>query len=81
MIPCAMISHFIIPPKILTNIAFTLGCELRISNPVFTYSVDAPPPTSKKLAGFPPFNYIISIVDIANPAPFTIHPILPSKAM
>jgi hypothetical protein len=36
MIPAAIISHYIIPPNILTNIALTLGCELKISNPVFT---------------------------------------------
>jgi hypothetical protein len=69
------------PPKIFTKMALTFGCCERISNPILTWSVDAPPPTSKKLAGFPPFNYIISIVDIASPAPLTIHPILPSSAI
>ena len=42
-----------------------------------TFSFEAPPPTSKKLAGYLPCNFIISIVAIANPAPFTMHPIEP----
>ena len=32
-----------------------------------------------KFAGSSPYNLIISIVAIANPAPLTIHPILPSN--
>ncbi len=39
----------------------------------------AVPPTSKKLAGFPPDNLMISIVAIAKPAPFTIQATLPSN--
>ena len=46
-----------------------------------TFSLDAPPPTSKKLAGSFPYNLIISMVAIANPAPLTIQPILPSSFM
>ena len=38
-----------------------------------TFSFEAPPPTSKKFAGSFPYNLIISIVAIANPAPLTIH--------
>ncbi len=44
----------------------------------------APPPTSKKFAGlaFVSFEFLISsIVAIARPAPFTIQPISPSKAI
>jgi len=32
------------------------------------------------LAGHPPYNLIVSIVAIANPAPLTRHPMFPSKA-
>ena len=42
-----------------------------------TFSFVAPPPTSRKLAGSFPYNFIISIVAIANPAPLTMHPIEP----
>ena len=74
--PFAMVSQRMIPPKMLTMIAFTcmnqlpwdLGCEyktqanvgrtlgspVRIVNAVETCSAEAPPPTSKKLAGSPP---------------------------
>ena len=50
-------------------------------NAAATFSFDAPPPTSKKLAGSFPYNFIISIVAIAKPAPFTIHPIEPLSFM
>lgn len=53
MIPSAMMLHFMIPPKILIKMVFTLGWLLRISKAVFTCSTLAPPPTSKKLAGSP----------------------------
>jgi hypothetical protein len=69
-----------IPPKILIRIVSTLGCEVRISNAVLTCSTLAPPPTSKKLAGYPPLILMISMVAIARPAPLTIHPIFPSRA-
>ena len=36
-----------------------------------TCSEVAPPPTSRKLAGSPPCSLMMSIVDMANPAPFT----------
>ena len=41
----------------------------------------APPPTSRKLAGSPPSCWMMSIVAIARPAPFTMQPMLPSSAM
>ena len=44
-----------------------------------TRSAFAVPPTSRKLAGFPPDNLMISIVAIARPAPFTIQPTFPSN--
>ncbi|MNF09003.1 hypothetical protein D3C80_2095600 [compost metagenome] len=50
-----------------------------ILKPAFTVSAFAVPPTSKKFAGSPPANLMISIVAIARPAPFTIQPTLPSS--
>jgi hypothetical protein len=41
----------------------------------------APPPTSKKLAGVPPFSLMMSMVAMARPAPLTRHPISPSSLM
>src|SRR6267143_5925392 len=54
MIPCAMMSHFMIPPKMLTRIAFTFLSAIRILKASVTCSSVAPPPTSRKLAGSPP---------------------------
>ena len=65
----------------LINIAFTLGSERIILKPFETVSLFAPPPTSKKFAGSPPASLIISIVAIANPAPLTMQPTLPSSLM
>ena len=70
-----------IPPNILINIPLTFLSERIILNAAETFSFDAPPPTSKKFAGSSPYNLIISIVAIAKPAPFTMHPILPSNFM
>ena len=67
------------PPKILIKIPFTFLSLSIILKAAATLSFDAPPPTSKKFAGLPPNNFIISIVAIASPAPFTIHPIFPSS--
>src|SRR5271167_2970684 len=79
--PSAMTSQRMIPPKMLTRIPSTLG-SLRISlNAVDTRSFVAPPPTSRKFAGFPPCNLMMSIVAIARPAPLTMQPILPSSLM
>ena len=52
--PCAMTSHFMIPPKILTRIAFSFGFFSMILNASVTFSAEAPPPTSRKFAGLPP---------------------------
>jgi hypothetical protein len=46
---------------------------------IYTCPSDALPPTSRKLAGVPPCNFIISMVAMANPAPFTMQPISPSR--
>ena len=67
------------PPKIFIKIPFTFLSDKIILKAADTFSLDAPPPTSKKFAGSSPYYLIISIVAIAKPAPFTIHPILPSN--
>ena len=67
------------PPKMLTKTALTSGSFKIILNAFATLSCVAVPPTSKKLAGLPPKNLIVSIVPIAKPAPFTIQPMFPSK--
>ena len=77
--PLAMMSQRMIPPKILTSIPFTFGSSRIIENAVLTCSSFAPPPTSRKFAGSPPYNLITSIVAIANPAPLTKQPMFPSS--
>ena len=52
--PLAMVSHFMMPPKMLTKMAFKFGFFSMILKASVTFSVVAPPPTSKKLAGSPP---------------------------
>lgn len=69
--PCAMASHLTIPPKILTKMAVTLGSLVMRSKACLIACGVAPPPTSRKLAGEPPFSLMISIVAIARPAPLT----------
>ncbi len=44
-----------------------------------TLSAFAPPPMSRKLAGEPPKNLMMSMLAIASPAPFTMQPIWPSS--
>ena len=46
-----------------------------------TFSAVAPPPTSRKLAGSPPNSLMVSMVDMARPAPLTRQPMLPSSWM
>ena len=69
------------PPKMLTRIAFTLGLDSMILNAAVTFSAVAPPPTSRKLAGEPPNSLIVSMVAMARPAPFTMQPMRPSSEM
>ncbi len=52
-----------------------------ILNASVTFSVVAPPPTSRKFAGDAPNSLIVSIVAIARPAPLTRQPMLPSSEM
>ena len=49
----------------------TFGSDEMILKASVTCSAVAPPPTSRKLAGSPPCSFIMSIVAIARPAPFT----------
>ena len=60
--------------------ALTLGSFKIILKAFSTLSASAVPPTSKKFAGLPPYNLMISIVAIAKPAPLTIQPTFPSKS-
>jgi hypothetical protein len=52
--PLAMMSHFMMPPKMFTKMPFTWSAPRMIRNAVFTCSCEAPPPTSRKFAGEPP---------------------------
>ena len=49
--PSAITSHFMMPPKMLTRMPFTFGSEVMILNAAVTFSLLAPPPTSRKFAG------------------------------
>src|SRR6266404_3328982 len=79
--PSASTSQRRMPPKMLMKIARTLASERRMRNASRTFAASAPPPTSRKLAGSPPAYFTISIVAIASPAPFTMQPMLPLRAM
>ena len=68
------------PAKMLTRIALTFGSASTSRKALQTFSGEAPPPTSRKLAGELPACLIRSIVPIASPAPFTMQPISPSSA-
>src|SRR5262245_42941144 len=52
--PAAITSHFMMPPKMLIRIPFTLGSEVMILNAAATFSLLALPPTSRKFAGSSP---------------------------
>src|SRR5690606_4249037 len=80
MMPSAIRSQRTMPPKMFTSTAFTLSSDRMILNASVTRSRVAPPPTSRKLAGKPPFSLIRSMVAMARPAPFTMQPMLPSSA-
>jgi hypothetical protein len=69
------------PPNTLMNTAFTFRSDDRIRNAFSICSGEAPPPTSRKLAGSPPESLMMSMVAIASPAPLTMHPTSPSSLM
>ena len=77
--PRAITSQRMIPPKMFTRMPWTVGSSRMIRNAVVTCSAVAPPPTSRKFAGSPPWSFTMSMVAIARPAPFTRHPMLPSS--
>src|SRR5712671_6472935 len=81
MMPSASRSTLNIPPKTLMKTALTLGSDERMRNAFSICSGEAPPPTSRKLAGSPPASLTMSMVAIASPAPFTMQPTLPSSLM
>uniref|UniRef100_T1KRH7 Uncharacterized protein n=1 Tax=Tetranychus urticae TaxID=32264 RepID=T1KRH7_TETUR len=54
IIPSAIMSHLIIPPKMFTRIAWTLESDEISLKASVTCSAVAPPPTSRKFAGLPP---------------------------
>jgi len=64
------------PPKMLTSTAFTLASERISLKASATRAAVVPPPTSRKFAGRPPCSCTRSMVAIASPAPFTMHPML-----
>src|SRR5690606_2254576 len=80
MMPSAIISQRTMPPKMLTRTACTASSDRMILNASVTRSLVAPPPTSRKLAGWPPASLMMSMVPMARPAPLTIQPMLPSRA-
>src|SRR5262249_44051885 len=69
--PSAMTSHRMIPPKMLTRMPFTWGSDVMILKAAATRSLVALPPTSRKLAGAPPYSLMMSMLAMASPAPFT----------
>src|SRR5271166_6611689 len=52
--PSAMTSQRMMPPKMLTRIPFTFGSAVMILKAAVTFSLEAPPPTSRKFAGLSP---------------------------
>src|SRR5690606_10824716 len=52
--PVATASHAVMPPKTLTNTLLTSGSPRITSSPAAITSADAPPPMSRKFAGFTP---------------------------
>src|SRR6185437_11701084 len=79
--PVASVSQRRMPPKILMRTAFTLASESRMRNAFLICSGCAPPPTSRKFAALPPAYWMMSMVPMARPAPFTMQPMVPSSLM
>ena len=83
MMPRATSSPRVMPPKMLISTARTLPSDRMMRSPVATCAADAPPDTSRKLAGpmpcAPPKWPTKSMVAIASPAPLTMQPIWPSS--
>src|SRR5262245_50841827 len=79
MMPSAMMSQRIMPPKMLTSTAFTFGSERMMPNAADTRYLSAPAPASTKFAGSPPLSLVTSIMAWVSPAPLTMPPIEPSR--
>src|SRR5688572_22994151 len=79
--PSASTSQRRMPPKMLMKMARTALSDSRIRKAAFTFSVLAPPPTSRKFAGSPPADLTLSTVAMASAAAFTMQPMSPSSAM
>src|SRR3990172_7584916 len=79
--PSASRSQRRMPPNTLMKTAFTAASDERMLNAFSICAGEAPPPTSRKLAGSPPASLMMSIVAIARPAPLTMQPTLPSSLM
>ena len=77
MIPLAISSQRVIPPKMLKRIAFTLRSEVITSSASTIASAFEPPPASRKFAGLPPAWATTSSVDMQSPAPLPRMPMLP----
>jgi len=70
---CHILQHITTAVQIWDwNYDFTFGSDVIRRKASVTCAGVAPPPTSRKLAGSPPCNLIMSIVAIARPAPFTV---------
>src|SRR5262249_36174291 len=72
--PSAITSHFMMPPKMLMRMPRTFGSAVMILKAAVTFSLLAPPPTSRKLAGAPPQSFMMSTVAMAGPAALTLPP-------
>src|SRR5438445_610147 len=79
--PVASTSQRRMPPKMLMKTLHTSLSLVRILKALFTWSAEAPPPTSRKFAGAPPASLMMSIVAMARPAPLTMQPTVPSSLM
>src|SRR5690606_13338327 len=84
-IPLATASQAVMPPKTLTNTDFTDGSDRMICRPLAMTSAEAPPPMSRKFAGFgwpgkdSPAYATTSSVDMTRPAPLPMMPTEPSS--
>ena len=79
MIPLAISSQRVMPPKMLKRIATTFSSEVITSSASTIASALEPPPASRKLAGLPPAWATTSRVDMQSPAPLPRMPMSPSS--